>query len=198
MLTEGALCNLSDEDVVLLAQSGDKEAMENIVLRYKRAVYLTAKRFFVDGYECDDIVQEGMIGLHSAIMGYEKGSASFKTFAMLCVTRRMVSILRCSKKKKHLPLDSYVSIDSAQNESGGTRFDELVNSLNPESLVIDEESVKIYEDTIKKNLSKLEYDVLSHHLQGLSYRDISSVLKISSKAVDNAVQRIRKKLSRLS
>lgn len=188
---------LSDEEVVKLAAGGDKQAMEHIIVRYKNCVHKNTAKFYMTGHDRDDIFQEGMIALHSAVVNYKEGEASFKTFATLCINRRIVSMLKSTKRQKNIPLNSSLSLDNAMTDDGGSYLIDTIEDAqkeNPESIIISRENIKEFEQTIKNVLSKLEYDVFKLHIAGKSYKEISKELKKDVKAIDNAVQRIKKKL----
>ena len=194
---EQTLNSLTDSELVLLAQQNNTPAMEIILSRYKPWVCSLSSKFYMQGYDKEDIIQEGMIGLFKAIIDYKKGKSSFKSFAGLCITRKIISALKSSKRQKHIPLNSSISLDSEDiiNPDGfiaDTTSDE--KKLNPESIIIGKENLEYYESVIKETLSTLEQNVLKYHMQGLSYKDIAQLLSKDIKAVDNAVQRIKKKL----
>lgn len=197
MYDEQTLTALEDAELVLLAQNNNTSAMEVILSRYKPWVCSLSSKFYMQGYDKEDIIQEGMIGLFKAIIDYKKGRASFKSFAGMCITRKIISALKSSKRQKHIPLNSSLSLDNEDitNPDGliaDTTSDE--KKLNPELIVIDKENLEYYESLIKENLSPLEQRVLNYHIQGLSYKDIAQLLEKDVKSVDNAVQRIKKKL----
>lgn len=197
MYDEQTLTALNDAELVLLAQQNNTSAMEIILSRYKPWVCSLSSKFYMQGYDKDDIIQEGMIGLFKAIIDFKKGKASFRSFAGLCITRKIISALKSSKRQKHIPLNSSISLDNEEitNPDGllaDTASDE--KKLNPEAIIIDKENLEYYESLIKEKLSSLEQKVLRYHIQGLSYRDIAQLLQKDVKAVDNAVQRIKKKL----
>ena len=197
MTAVSGLHELSDEEVVKLAAAGDKQAMEHIIVRYKNCVYKNTAKFYMIGYDKDDIIQEGLIALHSAVVNYKEGDASFKTFATLCINRRIVSMLKSTKRQKNIPLNSSLSLDNAYSDDGSNFLIDTIEDAqkeNPEFIVIGKESVKEYEEMIKRVLSKLEYDVFNLHIIGKSYKEISDALGKDTKAIDNAVQRIKKKL----
>lgn len=171
--------------------------MEHIIVRYKNCVYKNTAKFYMQGYDKDDIIQEGLIALHSAVVNYKEGDASFKTFATLCINRRIVSMLKSTKRQKNIPLNSSLSLDETYSEDGSNFLIDTIENAqkeNPELIVIGKESVKEYEEMIKRVLSGLEYDVFNLHIIGKSYKEISCALGKDTKAIDNAVQRIKRKL----
>ena len=191
------ISSLNDEDVVLLAQDGNKYATENIILRYKNSVYAISSGYYMNGFDKEDIIQEGMIGLYRAIINYKPGKASFKTFAVLCITRKIVSVLKSAKRHKHIPLNSSLSLDNelfTDNEIQFINYFHELEKNNPEEIIISKENLLLYEEKIKNTLSKLELNVLSLHISGHTYKQISQLLNKDVKSVDNAVQRIKKKL----
>ena len=187
---------MSDEELVEAAQSGNKDAMDDIILRYKNLVYMTASRYYMQGFDNDDIVQEGMLGLYSAILDYKGGKAKFKTFATMCITRKIISLLKSATRQKNIPLNSSVSLDAPLTEGNCSLSDVLLSSdrKNPETMVITSENLSHYENGIKNNLSPFELKFLFYQLDGLTYKDIAKILNKDIKSVDNAVQRIKKKL----
>ena len=194
------LSRLSDEELVALAQSGDADALESVIWRYKGLVYSKSKLYFLAGADKDDIVQEGLIGLYKAVKDFDSDkSAYFKLFASVCVSRQIISAVKAASRKKHIPLNSYVSLDnSAFDEESDANLLEFVTAddvLNPEEILIDRENTDGIEYKIKKALSKFESSVLFDYLDGMSYQEIAAKERRDVKAVDNAVQRIKKKLT---
>ena len=190
---------LSDEELVKQAQSGDNDALETIMSRYKNLVYAKSKPYFLAGADDEDIIQEGFIGLYKAITDFDGDRFPFfKVFAGVCVTRHILTAVKAASRKKHLPLNSYVSLDSnSYDDDGEKTLMEVIAAgeiQDPEAILIDRESVDGMEYTINKVLSKLEAQVLVLHLEGLTYSEIAEKLGKDTKAVDNAVQRIKKKL----
>ena len=198
MLHGKPLCDLSDEEVVLLAQDGDNQALEHIIIRYRNFVYAKAKKFFLIGSEQDDLIQEGMIGLYEAIKSFKNDKASFKSFAGICVRRQMISAVKSATRNKHKPLNSYISLDkNVYDQDNDVAFiDSILDNSpqNPESIIIDKESLDGIESKINNTLSKLELEVLMYYLDGFSYQQIAEKIEKDVKAVDNAIQRIKKKI----
>ena len=192
------LCELSDEEVVLLAQGGDSVALEHIIIRYRNFVYSKAKKFFLIGSEQDDLIQEGMIGLYEAVKSFKNEKASFRSFAGICVRRQMISAVKRATRIKHQPLNSYISLDKNVYDSDNDTV--LMDSVldkspqNPEAIVIDKESLSGIENKINNTLSKLELKVLIFYLDGYSYQQIAEKIGKDAKSVDNAIQRIKKKI----
>ena len=189
--------DLPDEELVKLAQSGDDEALETIMERYKNLVYAKSKPYFIAGADEDDIVQEGFIGLYNAVKDFDGDKLPFfGVFAGVCVSRRILTAVKAATRQKHIPLNSYISLDNSVSD-GETPLSESVmanGAGDPEAILIDRENVDGIEYKINKVLSKFELEVLVYHLRDMSYREIAKTLGRDVKAVDNAVQRIRKKL----
>lgn len=193
---------MSDEAVVALAQNGDEAAMDFILKKYSATVRITANHYFLVGAEHDDLVQEGMIGLFKAVQSYSpEKSTAFRSFADLCITRNILTAIKGATRQKHLPLNSYVSLDRPvyEEESDLTMMDVVgrKDTVNPEEIVINREKVVFLGDRLAKFLSKLECQVLLYYLRGESYTDIAARLGKDPKAIDNAIQRIRRKLKKI-
>lgn len=189
---------LTDEQVVLLAQDGDKRAVDFIVGKYKGFVEIRSVPYFMAGGERDDLVQEGLIGLYKAIKSYSKEkNANFKTFAEICVVRQMISAVKTSTRKKNSPLNHYVSIHIPDDELD-TISSKLVDikNKNPESMLIEKEAADGMQTKIFSILSDFESEVLSYYLSGISYKEIAKILGKTAKAVDNALFRIKKKIEK--
>lgn len=189
--------DLPDEELVKLAQSGDNEALETIMERYKNLVYAKSKPYFIAGADEDDIVQEGFIGLYNAVKDFDGEKLPFfGVFAGVCVSRRILTAVKAATRQKHIPLNSYISLDNSAAD-GEAPLAETVMAMSagdPEAILIDRENVDGIEYKINKVLSKFELEVLVYHLRDMSYREIAELLGRDVKAVDNAIQRIRKKL----
>ena len=192
-----------DEELVRLVQQGDKRAQEDLLLKYKPLVKTRARTYFLIGADTEDIIQEGMIGLFKAVRDYDAGrDASFYTFADLCVSRQMYNAVQASRREKHAPLNSYISLyeDMAETEEDGAM--ELVNVIasnietNPEQIFIDKENVAQIEAIIEKELSSFEKQVLDLYITGMAYSQIAKVLGRDEKSTDNALQRLKTKLRR--
>ncbi len=202
---DGALEKFSgftDEELVNLAQKGDKRALEAIILRYKNLVYSKSKAFFLIGADDDDIIQEGLIGLYNAVKKFDADKFPFfKVFAGICIKRRIITAVKEATRKKHSPLNSYVSLDNNNfdDESDTTLLDVLAfdELQDPEAILIDRENMDGMEYEINKTLSEMELAVLFEYLEGRSYQEIAEILGKDAKAVDNAIQRIKKKLKYL-
>lgn len=192
---------LTDEEIVSLAQRGDRRASEYITTKYMPYVRNKSRAYFLVGGEVEDIMQEGLIGLYEAVKDYSADKqAAFKTFMDICVTRQIMTALKAASRQKHIPLNTYISLNKPmyQEETDKSYIEILVTAKqeDPEALLIDEEKTSEINIEIKRSLSDFEYQVLRLYLQGVSYVHIAKVLEKEEKAIDNAIQRIRKKLSR--
>lgn len=189
--------SLPDEELVKAAQSGDESALEAIMERYKNLVYAKAKPYFIAGADKDDIIQEGAIGLYNAVMDFDcEKLPFFNAFAGVCVSRRILTAVKAAARQKHIPLNSYISLDNGSADGDASIGAAIPSNSagDPEAILIDRENVDGIEYKINKALSKLELEVLVYYLRDMSYREIAKLLGKDIKAVDNAVQRIRKKL----
>ena len=203
MTKERIYKSAKDEELVLMAQNGDDAAQEYLLDKYKSLVRAKSRAYFLIGADSEDIIQEGMIGLYKAVRDYnEEKNASFRSFAELCVNRQMITAIKAATRQKHQPLNSYVSLNKPvyEEESEQTYMDFLQSNsgslLNPEALLIGQENKSFLEDQMVKNLSSFETRVLVLYLQGRSYFEISRVLDKPEKSIDNALQRVKKKLEK--
>lgn len=189
---------LTDEEVAGLAKDGDSLACDYLVRKYKNFVRARTKSFYLIGAEREDVVQEGMIGLYKAIQGFDPTKrVTFKTFAELCVTRHIITAVKASMRQKHIPLNNYVSLNKQDNGSEYLENSGLhTGGRNPEELVIDAENMRGVEDCMGEVLSKFEAKVLAYHLNGVSYSKIAEIIGKDAKSVDNALQRIKRKLEK--
>jgi len=193
--------DLLEEDVVALARDGDDKASEYLIKKYKNFVRAKARSYFLIGADREDIIQEGMIGLFKAIRDFRVGRiSSFRAFAELCITRQIITAIKTATRQKHIPLNSYVSLNKPiyDEESERTLLDVLAGKkvLDPEELIISREEVHSIETKIGEVLSDLEQEVLSDYLQGKSYQEIAEHLDRHVKSIDNALQRVKRKLER--
>ncbi|MBE5826116.1 MAG: RNA polymerase sporulation sigma factor SigH [Butyrivibrio sp.] len=194
--------NIDDEQLIVRIHDGDeRDAVEYIMNKYKGLVRKKAASMFILGADRDDLIQEGMIGLFKAVRDYDSGrDASFSTFADLCISRQMYSAIKALARKKHAPLNSYISIYASREgkETGSEApLEEMLESdpgLIPEQHVIDQENLQDLEEGIERELSDLERQVLDLYITGMSVKNISAVLGRDEKSTDNAMQRIRNKL----
>jgi len=191
----------TDEELIMDFRGGDTAIMDYLLEKYKPMVKKKAKAMYLLGGDSDDLIQEGMIGLFKAVRDYDSAQeASFGTFAQICVT--LYSAIRASRRKKHLPLNSYISLYdneeiSEEKESELIQIQNVASTNNPEDLVIHKESEDSFMNELEGNLSELERKVLYLHLLGTDYRTIAKLLGKSPKAVDNALQRIKTKAEEL-
>ena len=183
----------TDEALITMYRQGDMDIMEYLLEKYKPLVLKKTNKLFLIGAETEDLIQEGMVGLFKAIRDYrDDHDASFYTFAALCINRQMITALEASNRKKHMPLNSYVSISVGQEE-GGIAVEELLKgeSLNPEELVIEKEIWKELQRKLEKELSTLERQVLQYYLEGINYTGIAERMGKEPQSIHNAIQRIR-------
>lgn len=192
----------TDEELIDRQRSGERQITDYIMDKYKNLVRKKAKSMYILGADNDDLIQEGMIGLFKAVRDYDPGrDASFYTFADLCISRQMYNAVQASRREKHTPLNTYVSLytDMAEAEGDGNST-ALVNVIasasesNPEQLMIDRENVADIEAIIEKELSSFEKQVLDLYITGMSYSQIARVLSRDVKSTDNALQRLKAKL----
>ena len=196
--------NLSDEELISLIRDGDKDALDILMDKYKDMVLGKARSMFILGGDSDDLIQEGMLGLFKAVRDYDCGrDASFRTFAQLCVNRKLYTAVKASNRKKHLPLNSAISLSQPVGEKGDEGSEEVLadyleadKNSNPEEYMIGREEVERLEELIEKELSPFEKQVLELHLTGMGYVEIAHVLNRDEKAADNALQRIRTKFKK--
>ena len=203
MSDETNLSQMADEELCLLAQGQDSgEALECLLNRYKNFVRSRARSYFLIGADHEDIVQEGMIGLYKAIRDFRPEKlASFRAFAELCVTRQIITAIKTATRQKHIPLNSYVSLNKPifDEESDRTLLDVISEGriTNPEELLIGQEDLSTIESRIGKMLSPLEWEVLLAYLDGRSYQEIAEDLGRHVKSIDNALQRVKRKMEKL-
>ena len=199
MANQYQLEEMTDEQVVKVAQTGDGEALEYLLNKYKNFVRTKARSYFLIGADHEDIVQEGMIGLYKAIRDYtEEKLSSFRAFAELCVTRQIITAIKTATRQKHIPLNSYISLNKPiyDEESDRTLLDVITEDrpTNPEEMLINREDLSLIEGRIGQMLSELEKQVLVRYMEGKSYVEISAEMGRHVKSIDNALQRIKRKL----
>ena len=190
---------MTDEQVVLLAQGEDSQALEYLLNKYKNFVRTKARSYFLIGADHEDIVQEGMIGLYKAIRDYrEEKLSSFRAFAELCITRQIITAIKTATRQKHIPLNSYISLNRPiyEEDSDRTLLDVITEEgiSNPEEVLIDREDLSFIEGRIGQMMSDLEKEVLIRYMEGKSYVQIADEMGRHVKTVDNALQRIKRKL----
>ena len=194
--------SMTDEEIVALAQQdGEDAALEYLLNKYKNFVRAKARSYFLIGADHEDIVQEGMIGLYKAIRDYrEDRLSSFRAFAELCVTRQIITAIKTATRQKHIPLNSYVSLNRPlfEEDSDRTLLDVITEETpsNPEEMLIDREDLSVIEGRIGSLLSDLEKQVLVRYVEGKSYVEISEEMNRHVKSIDNALQRIKRKLQK--
>lgn len=196
---EASYASMTDEEVVTLAQGSDVGALEYILEKYKGLVKARARAYFLIGADREDIIQEGMIGLYKAIRDYRaERLTNFGAFADLCATRQIVTAIKAATRQKHIPLNTYISLNRPifEDHSEKSLIDLMSPDviLDPEQIIINEESYHQISGKIGQSLSSFEKNVLSSYLQGKSYQEIACELKRPVKSVDNALQRIKRKL----
>ncbi|MDC3414659.1 RNA polymerase sporulation sigma factor SigH [Aquibacillus sp. 3ASR75-11] len=195
------LQNLEDDQLIKLVHQGQGQALDFLITKYRNFVRAKARTYFLVGADQEDITQEGMIGLYKAIRDYDGDKlSSFKAFAELCVTRQIITAIKTATRQKHIPLNSYVSLDKPiyDEESDRTLMDVIAGSkaFDPQELLVDREKLGDMEGKMSELLSELERQVLSLYLDGRSYQEISGELKRHVKSIDNALQRVKRKLER--
>ena len=194
--------NVTDEYLAKIAQQGDDIATEILISKYKNLVKAKSRTYFLIGADKEDIVQEGMIGLFKAIRDFKgEKQCSFRAFAEMCVTRQIITAIKTATRQKHIPLNSYISLNKPMydEESEHTLMDTIVENkkIDPEEIMITKENFLAIEQKMNDVLSKLEWNVLSLYLEGKSYSEIARLLLKTEKSIDNALQRIKKKVGKL-
>ncbi|NLC67937.1 MAG: RNA polymerase sporulation sigma factor SigH [Clostridiaceae bacterium] len=193
---------MDDEKVVAEARSGNDKAFEYLIHKYKNFVWTKARAYFLIGADKEDIIQEGMIGLYKAIRDYNGDKlSSFKCFAELCITRQIITAVKTATRQKHIPLNSYISLNKPifNDEHDRTLMDVVcINEAisDPEEMIISREELEGIEGKLNEILSRLEWKVLSLYLQGKSYNEIARDLRRQVKSIDNALQRVKRKLEK--
>lgn len=195
---------MTDEQLINLIRKEDETALNNLIERYKDAVNIRVTKYYISGAEKEDLVQEGLIGLYKSIKNFDsKKQNSFKTFANLCIERQIITAIKGSTRQKHMPLNSYVSLNTSTFENeDGVEENRLIDILNtktvedPLDTITKNEYIEDVEKAIDKSLSDFEKKVLSKYVQGQSYIQIADSLNSPVKSVDNAIQRIRKKTAK--
>lgn len=193
--------NMLDEEVVLEAKEGNVRAQDYLINKYKNFVKAKAKSYFLIGADREDIYQEGMIGLYKAIRDFRADRlASFKAFAELCITRQIITAIKTATRQKHIPLNTYISLNKPiyDDESDRTLMDVLSEAKvsDPEQLVISREEIGCIQNEMEEVLSSLEMEVLMSYIDGKSYQEIACDLDRHAKSIDNALQRVKRKLEK--
>lgn len=192
---------LEDETVIEYYRRGDHLAQEYLITKYKNFVRSKARSYFLIGADKEDIIQEGMIGLYKAIRDYrDDKQSSFRAFADLCITRQIITAIKTATRQKHIPLNSYVSLNKPiyDEESDRTLLDVIsgIHISDPEEIVINQEQMEDIEVKMGELLSSLEMEVLTYYLEGKSYQEIAEQLERHVKSIDNALQRVKRKLGK--
>lgn len=200
-LEDSKFQNKTDEEIVIEAKNNNSLAQEFIISKYENFVKAKAKTYFLIGADKEDIYQEGMIGLYKAIRDFNPDKlTSFRAFAEICVTRQIITAIKTATRQKHIPLNTYVSLNKPifEEESERTLLDVLASLkiTDPEELVISEEQMEYIQSEIKNVLSDLEQEVLKSYLDGKSYQEIACDLDRHAKSIDNALQRVKRKLEK--
>ncbi|MFN2525406.1 MAG: RNA polymerase sporulation sigma factor SigH [Actinomycetota bacterium] len=189
-----------DEDLVAQARKGDEKALEALLARYRHYARAKARAYFLAGADKDDIIQEGMIGLFKAVRDFDPGHRiAFRAFAELCITRQIITAIKTATRQKHIPLNSYVSLNKPLTQESGddrTMMESLGGTevLDPAELVVSAEEIAAIREVLARVLSALETDVLHLYMEGKSYQEIAEALGRHVKSIDNALQRIKRKL----
>ncbi|KGR79762.1 RNA polymerase factor sigma-70 [Ureibacillus manganicus DSM 26584] len=193
--------DMTDEQLIELVHQGSTDALDYLITKYRLFVKAKARSYFLIGADKEDIIQEGMIGLYKSIRDFKGDKlSSFRAFAELCITRQIITAIKTATRQKHIPLNSYVSLDKPiyDEESDRTLLDVITgsDSEDPEHLMIHREEYSHLEEKIGEILSELEQQVLALYLDGQSYNEISEELNRHVKSIDNALQRVKRKLER--
>ena len=197
----GEFVSMTDDEIVKLAKADNLHALEYILEKYKNFVKSRSRPYFLIGADREDIIQEGMIGLYKAIRDYDTEKyTNFRAFAEMCITRQIITAIKTATRRKHMPLNSYVSLSHPvfDEESDKTLLDTITehSCLDPEEIIINKEDYTYIGKKINELLSPKEMEILSVYLQGKSYQEISDELGISHKSIDNALQRVKRKLDK--
>ncbi|GAB3069446.1 RNA polymerase sporulation sigma factor SigH [Virgibacillus ainsalahensis] len=201
-IESNSLSTLDDDGILKLIHQGNSHALDYLIHKYRSFVWAKARTYFLIGADKEDITQEGMIGLYKAIRDYDQDKqSSFKAFAELCVTRQIITAIKTATRQKHIPLNSYVSLDKPMydEESDRTLLDVIAGSkaIDPQELIVNREKFGDMEDKLSELLSGLEKKVLQLYLEGQTYQEISIALKRHVKSIDNALQRVKRKLEHI-
>ncbi|MBQ3180991.1 MAG: RNA polymerase sporulation sigma factor SigH [Firmicutes bacterium] len=193
--------SMTDEEVVDIARAGDVDAQEYLINKYKNYVRAKARTYFLLGGDKEDLIQEGMIGMYKAIRDFRSDKlSSFRAFAELCITRQIITAIKTATRQKHIPLNSYVSLNKPiyDEDSDRTLLDVITGNkvTDPEELIISREEFSDIENKMGEILSTLEWQVLVYYLEGKSYQEIADDLGRHVKSIDNALQRVKRKLEK--
>ncbi len=193
--------SMTDEEIVEIARVGDIDAQEYLINKYKNYVRAKARTYFLLGGDKEDLIQEGMIGMYKAIRDFRSDKlSSFRAFAELCITRQIITAIKTATRQKHIPLNSYVSLNKPiyDEDSDRTLLDVITGNkvTDPEELIISREEFTEIETKMGELLSSLEWKVLMYYLEGKSYQEIAEDLGRHVKSIDNALQRVKRKLEK--
>ncbi len=191
---------LSDEELIEISRAGDSGVEDYLCDKYKNLVRSKAKNMYMLGGDSEDLIQEGMIGLFKAVKDYDSGrDASFMTFAELCINRQIYNAIQKSNRKKNLPLNSYISLYTDDDEQNGNFYEGIVDTKkkNPEEIILEKERIESLQRKIEEELSDFEKQVLDLLLIGMSYTEIARILSVTDKSADNCIQRIKSKIKKL-
>lgn len=189
---------MTDEELIEALRKGENEIIDYLMNKYKNLVRKKAKALYLIGGDTDDLIQEGMIGLFKAVRDYrDDKESSFYHFADLCIARQLYTAVEASQRKKHAPLNSYIPLYADSGDSDEWNLENALSSmdeLNPEKMVIHQENLKAFQKKVSDSLSSMEKEVLTYYLQGFDYVQIAEAMGKEPKAIDNALQRLKKKL----
>jgi len=196
------LSTLVDEEVLALVHKGDRNAFNYLISKYEGIVRYKAKTYFLVGSDSDDVIQEGLIGLYKAICDFDKHKmTSFRSFAELCITRQIITSIKSATRLKHTPLNTYISIYKPIHDEHSDRLllDIIDNrfSMEPQKILMNREKKAHIQARLQKSLTRLEHNVLSLYLKGYSYEEIADKLNRHEKSIDNALQRVKRKVDQL-
>lgn len=200
--SERAYHTLTDEEILLLIRQGERSAQDYLVNKYERIVQYKARTYFLIGSERDDVIQEGLIGLFKAISDYDEDKlSSFRVFADLCITRQIITSIKSATRLKHTPLNSYISIyKPVHDEEPDRMLLDIISSsasIDPQDSLVKKERLQNVYLKLRQALTALEWEVLPLYLQGCSYEEIAQTLQRHEKSIDNALQRVKRKISKL-
>lgn len=190
---------IKDEELIFRFKQGETEILDYLMEKYKNMVRKKARAMFLIGGDNDDLIQEGMIGLFKAVRDFDRSQGSFYYFADLCIGRQIYHAIEAASRKKHGPLNSYISLSEDASDTSGVPLAESISwrEDNPEQILIERENVEQFLEEIRSNLSPLEQKVLTDYLDGMNYRQIAEKWNKPEKSIDNALQRIKSKVQKL-
>lgn len=194
--------DMTDEEVIKAFNQGDRFALEYLMVKYKNFVKCKARSYYLIGGDREDIIQEGMIGLYKAVLDYDISRLCyFRSFADICITRHIITAIKTASRKKHMPLNSYISLNKPiyENSPNRTLLDIIMGNriVDPEAQIISKEYLDFIEDKIHDVLSEFELEVLYFYVEGMTYQEIAMETDRHVKSIDNALQRIKRKLEGL-